>query len=480
MPKQGNPFIELLPRDLIALFGAHDLKDSYEIGRQSLSPEKIQVHRDWNPSHESFDADIAILTFQAGAIMFSTYVQPICLWKKKADPTQTEGYIGGWGQSQNLEKFFEEIPTKLKVPIHANEFCFLTTKDLVDLASNRTFCAGKGNGRGVCDGDSGGGVSIKFGSTYYFRGIISSGLYDELRFCDVTKFSIFTDVLKFKPWIDQIMCEDGTLIPNIVQSDLTCTTHLHQWNDLLGNRMKDLLTCSIDDQKIDREGFSVAGKLSTQAIRIFDNKEVNFLPGNIADAFPKMIVYEAYNCALKTIQKTSFKGLKKLKHLNLASNEIEWIDGDSFKDLTKLGFLNLSGNKIKTVNPNWFQSFDNLWKFSIGDNHIEFLDEEIFDDLRNVRDISLENNILSTIPEDLFKNNLKLQRICFNLNNIETISSTMFDHLKNLTYVDLRNNSCVNMDYSQDRFEVMKNVLRMNCTSVDQTIANFFKRNGMK
>ena len=201
MPKHGNPFTKLLARDLLALFGAHNLTDPYEIGRMALSPQKIQVNDDWNPNLESYDADIAIITFQAVAIPFSSYIQPICLWKEKSDPTQTEGYIAGWGQSQNLEKFWEEIPTKLKVPIHTNEFCFLTTKDLVDLASNRTFCAGRGDGTGICDGDSGGGVSITDGSHFYFRGIFSSGLRDLIS-CDVSKFAIFTDVLKFKLWID--------------------------------------------------------------------------------------------------------------------------------------------------------------------------------------------------------------------------------------------------------------------------------------
>ena len=183
MPKQGNPFKKLLLRDLLALFGAHNLTDPHETFRTVLPPQRIQVHDDW------------IITFQVGVILFSTYVQPICLWNGDTPPSQTEGHIGGWGQSENLENFFEEIPTKLKVPIHTNEFCLLTAKDLSDLASNRTFCAGRGDGTGICTGDSGGGVSIKVGSTFYFRGIVSSGLYDEIS-CDVSKFAIFTDVLK--------------------------------------------------------------------------------------------------------------------------------------------------------------------------------------------------------------------------------------------------------------------------------------------
>ena len=99
MPKQGNPYIKLLPRDVLALLGANNLKDPYEAGRIALSPQKIQVHDDWNPNLASFDADIAIVTFDAGTITFSAFVQPICLWNEKTPPTQT----GEWKKSESAD-----------------------------------------------------------------------------------------------------------------------------------------------------------------------------------------------------------------------------------------------------------------------------------------------------------------------------------------------------------------------------------------
>ena len=465
MPKQGHPFKKLLPRDLITLFGAYNLSDLYETGRTPLSPQKIQVHEDWNPNLQSYDADIAIVTFEAGAILFSSYVQPICLWNKKTDPTQTEGQVSGWGQSQNLEKKFEEIPTKLKVPIHTNEFCFLTTKDLVDLASNRTFCAGRGDGTGICDGDSGGGVSIKVESTFYFRGIVSSGLYDQIS-CDVSKFAIFTDVLKFKPWIDQIISKDGEILfPKVDRANLRCTISSFSYH--FGDKPKDLQTCYIEDQKIDDEGFFVAcdPNLSIPAFSIEHIKEVKFLPENIVDSFPELIVFEVWNCSIKTVHGEHFKGLTKLEYLNLAYNEIESMDGDSFKDLTKLENLDLVHNKIRTINPNWFQSLETLRIFLIGRNQIELLDEKIFENLQNIEKIRLDYNELSTIPVSLFENNLQLKDIYLDVNKIQTISSTMFDHLKNLEFVDLQDNICVHDYFGPNKFDEMKNVLSKNCTS---------------
>ena len=415
MPKKGNPFIELPVRNLIALFGAHNLNDPYEIGRMSLSPEKIQVHDDWNPSLETFDADIAILTFEAGAIMFSTYVQPICLWNGDTPPSQTVGHLGGWGQSENLENIFEEIPTKLKVPIYTNEFCFLTTKDLVDIASNRTFCAGRGDGTGICTGDSGGGVSIRVGSSFYFRGIVSSGLYDELG-CDVLKFAVFTDVLKFNPWIDQILSGDGeTLTSEVVRAGLRC--RIKSKSSFSNEHTNVTQTCYIEKQNIDGDGFFVDGdpNLSIQDFYVINNRKVKFLPEFIAESFPRLIAYRAYNCSIKIVNEKHFEGLNELEYLALHNNEIESIDRDSFKDLTKLKELDLHHNRIKTIDPNLFQNLGNLWRLRIDYNEIEFLNETTFDNLTNLRKIELENNKLSVNSTNLFKNNHKLEKTWFDV-----------------------------------------------------------------
>ena len=466
MPKKGNPFVKLLARDLIALLGAHNLNDSYEIGRTPLSPEKFEVHDDWNPNHENFDADIAIIRFQIGTITFSTNVQPICMWNEKFDPIQTDGYTAGWGQSENLEKKFEEIPTKLRIPIHENFNCLLTTIELADLASNRTFCAGKGDGTGTCTGDSGGGVSIKVGPFFYFRGIVSAGLWDGMS-CDAFKYSIFTDVLKFTPWIDRIMREDGEiLIQKVVRDNLRCTLEKSS-RSKLKMRYANLKTCSINDQKFVGEGFSIANDVdpSVEAFLISDNKEVKFLPERLDKFFPGLIAYEIKNCLIRTVTEKHFKDLYKLEYLDLSNNEIDSIDRDSFKDLKNLEFLKLSSNKIRTIDPNLFKSLEALWQLRIGGNQIKLLDEKMFNILRNIREISLDNNKIVTVPANLLQQNFKLEEIRLGGNKIQTISSTMFDHLYNLNYVGLKKNVCVNDLFLFSQFNEMKVLLKMNCGS---------------
>lgn len=192
-----------VPRDIIAVFGAHDLSDTFEPGKILESPKKIFIHDDWNHLNDRFDADIALLEFLPNKIHFSEFIQPICLWGTKTEPVVTEGIVTGWGKSEDSSKIHENKPKMITAPILTNEKCFLETKSLVDLSSERTFCAGLGNGSGVCSGDSGGGLFFKENDVFYLHGLVSSSLFKDFD-CDVSKKAVYTSVPKFRLWIEEI------------------------------------------------------------------------------------------------------------------------------------------------------------------------------------------------------------------------------------------------------------------------------------
>lgn len=202
---QKNSFEPIQPGNILAVFGAHDLGNPYEPEKISLVPKKIILHEDWNPHISEYDADISLLEFVKGKIAFnseSLYVLPICLWQSTTDPLESQGIATGWGKSENPSSFHENEPKLIKVSIQTNEECFLSAKQLIDLSSFRTFCAGAKNGSGVCMGDSGGGLFIKVDGVHYLKGIVSSSLV-KTDGCDVSKNAVYTNVLKFKEWIEK-------------------------------------------------------------------------------------------------------------------------------------------------------------------------------------------------------------------------------------------------------------------------------------
>lgn len=203
-PKAGTAIYDLLnKRDVLARFGAYNLNDQYEVGHTTLSPYEIHIHKDWNPNVQQYDADIALLKFLK--IHFSNHIQPICLWKLYYDPPTSVGTVVGWGQSENKSRSFENIPRKIEVPLLSNEDCWLEDPHHLAISSGRTFCAGLKNGAGICFGDSGSGYFIKIGRYYYLKGIVSSSAYTDVNECDVSRYAIYTDVLKHKHWIQTLL-----------------------------------------------------------------------------------------------------------------------------------------------------------------------------------------------------------------------------------------------------------------------------------
>lgn len=212
-------------RNVLAIFGAHDLSDPYEPSRYSLSPKRIHIHNEWNHRTREYDADLSLLEFEVGSILFNFFVQPICIWESESEPAITEGTVTGWGKSEDPANIHENIPKLIKVQIQHNDKCLPRNGDLADISSERTFC-GLGNGSGVCEGDSGGGLFIETNGVNFLKGIVSSSLLKNDT-CDVASNAIYTDVPKFMDWIKKIT-KGGLIASTPGQFKKSSTTYIFE------------------------------------------------------------------------------------------------------------------------------------------------------------------------------------------------------------------------------------------------------------
>lgn len=147
-PKEKDPKNS---RDITVLLGAYDLNDYNERGVYTVAPTEIIIHPDWNPYNKKYDADIAAVLLEFDAPL-SNVIKPICMAPNELK--SSEGYIAGWGKSEDETKPHENIPKQLKIPIVANDVCFLANSGLVNIASARTICGGTRNNSGPCYGDN--------------------------------------------------------------------------------------------------------------------------------------------------------------------------------------------------------------------------------------------------------------------------------------------------------------------------------------
>ncbi|XP_045466369.1 serine protease gd-like isoform X1 [Harmonia axyridis] len=169
-------------------------------GEMIAEAEYEHVHPNYN--YNSADSDIAVLELRKD-VVFSVIIRPICLWNGDNDLNEVVGKTGlvvGWGKDETDLKFSPE-PKQIELPIVSQERCLRSHDSYIHITSERTFCAGKQDGKGPCNGDSGGGFVMKKNGRWFLRGVVSMSLSNVNGSCDLWNYVVFTDASKYKDWL---------------------------------------------------------------------------------------------------------------------------------------------------------------------------------------------------------------------------------------------------------------------------------------
>ncbi|XP_054281031.1 serine protease gd-like [Macrosteles quadrilineatus] len=197
------------PVDVVVYLGKYNLQQWEE--SHSVIKEVVEIHIHPDFDSNKYTADIALLQLKT-PVTYNMFIQPVCLWSQPPDLELIVGHIGtvvGWGRDGKGNKM-SPIPRVMEIPIVSTEECVQSHNEFVFLTSSSTLCAGAKDGRGPCNGDSGGGLMlpVKWKSTtrWELRGIVSLSLLNTTtQSCDLTQYVVFTDTAKFLSWIYSIV-----------------------------------------------------------------------------------------------------------------------------------------------------------------------------------------------------------------------------------------------------------------------------------
>lgn len=226
-----------------------------------------------------------------------------------------------------------------------------------------------------------------------------------------------------------------------------------------------LHTCRVYGQEINAPGIAFAPprNLSVEAFDVKSSQKVQFIPENLSNRFPNLVLIRISGCAMKSVEKKHFQGLQQLIVLYLSSNVIEIIDSGAFEDNPKLEVLDLYNNSIRHLYHDLFDPLENLNELHLNSNKLQSIDSKTFINLAQLKVISLDDNQLEVIDEKMLKNNKNLEEIRLNDNKIVAISSEMFNSMKNLKIIDFEGNHCISETYQRNNFYAMKIELKKNC-----------------
>lgn len=199
-----------IQKDLIvALLGGLDISnlDDTRWIRKEIS--KIHLHPDFGKNSEKFvkrfDADIAVLMLSIN-VTNNFFTSVICMPSTDAKVDNIFGNVVGHGHNEMGK--LEDILKFINISAISWQKCIFEDRLYVNDLSERGFCAGE-LGIIPCSGDSGGGFYVFDNNRWQIYGIVSAAIEDNSGHCDVTKRTVFTNVMSFVDWVQEKITDDG-------------------------------------------------------------------------------------------------------------------------------------------------------------------------------------------------------------------------------------------------------------------------------
>ncbi|XP_037549209.1 toll-like receptor 22 [Nematolebias whitei] len=138
----------------------------------------------------------------------------------------------------------------------------------------------------------------------------------------------------------------------------------------------------------------------------------------IPDDIPRDAVsIQLYRNQIQKVNMDHFRGMSKLRHLDLGYNQIAFENNAPFTDLILLETLIMGNNNLTSVTGNMFQGLSNLIMLDLSDNKIQSIDASAVQFLISLQSLDLGNNMLQKVSDIQPILQLpKIQRLCLRFN----------------------------------------------------------------
>lgn len=179
-----------------------------------------------------------------------------------------------------------------------------------------------------------------------------------------------------------------------------------------------------------------------------NSSKIGSIPNSIFTKFPKLLIMEAYESGIHTINPLSLNGAGNLIYLFLYKNRITRLVDYLFVHLKRLKVLDLSSNNIQQIQTFAFSSMNDLEELSLSNNKISTIEDSTFDGLRSIKWIYLDRNEISILSASfLTKSNVNLEGIYLNNNKISAVSYYLLGRFIKLKFLYLKGNSCTSSNF---------------------------------
>ncbi|XP_022254906.1 uncharacterized protein LOC106470582 [Limulus polyphemus] len=145
--------------------------------------------------------------------------------------------------------------------------------------------------------------------------------------------------------------------------------------------------------------------------------------------------------SLESINSGTFNSGNSVFHLDLSSNQIDFIAGDALNKLENLKSLDLSNNKIWSLSDHTFEKQSQLEILDLSSNRIQSFFDTALKSLKNLKTLKLNFNPLYTVQRDIFQYVPNLSELHLERTGLRGMPDDVFTFNTKLTVLKLSGNS---------------------------------------
>ncbi|KAM3956959.1 uncharacterized protein ACR2FA_009082 [Aphomia sociella] len=179
------------------------------------------------------------------------------------------------------------------------------------------------------------------------------------------------------------------------------------------------------------------GSLPKLDILILNNNKISAVKKKALANMLSLQVLDLSHNKLTQLSAEQFQNMQRLRHLRLDANEIRSLPRDSFKN-TVLEHLDLSNNQI-TIFPSSALTHVGftLRRLELAYNQLEYLDAAMFHAISFLHELNLSNNALTVLSDNTFAGLSNLMLLELSKNAIKTNFKELFHNLPRLRRLGL-------------------------------------------
>lgn len=190
---------------------------------------------------------------------------------------------------------------------------------------------------------------------------------------------------------------------------------------------------------------------SLEAINIYNNRHVSFIPSRLYLRLPHVIEIQVAKCSITRIMSDNFVNLIEVHVLILSDNIIKDIAENAFNDLINLEEILMKNNRLTFLPGELFAKLRFLRHINFSNNAIKSLSEKLLTTPKKLEQIYFQINALEFLPNDLFKENFELRFIDFGFNEIKYVTSNnlspILGKIRHAETANFKNNICIDDCY---------------------------------